>query len=165
MILISIFISNLTGFSAGYIFILSAYFITKNGIQLIQNSFFGGREAASSCPALLHAVHIYFIVLTNKLYFIVIKSAFSSDICFADFSYVCKSAFSSNSCFADFSYVCKSAFSSNSYFADFFCACKSAFSSDSCFADFFCACKSAFLSDSCFADFLLQLQVGTCMIL
>ena len=85
MILISIFISNLTGVSAGYIFILSAYFITKNGIQLIQNSFFGGREAASSCPALLHAVHIYFIVLTNKLYFIVIKSAFSSDICFADF--------------------------------------------------------------------------------
>ena len=69
MILISIFISNLTGVSAGYIFILSAYFITKNGIQLIQNSFFGGREAASSCPALLHAVHIYFIVLTNKLYF------------------------------------------------------------------------------------------------
>lgn len=66
MILISLFISNLTGFSAGYIFILSAYFIIKNGIQLIQNSFFGGREAASSCPALLHAVHIYFKILTER---------------------------------------------------------------------------------------------------
>lgn len=66
MILVSLFISNLTGFSAGYIFILSAYFIIKNGIQLIQNSFFGGREAASSCPALLHAVHIYFKILTER---------------------------------------------------------------------------------------------------
>ncbi len=66
MILISLFISNLTGFSAGYIFILSAYFIIKNGIQLIQNSFFGGREAASSCPALLYAVHIYFKILTER---------------------------------------------------------------------------------------------------
>ena len=163
--MISILISNLTGFSAGYIFILSAYFITKNGIQLMQNSFFSGREAASSCPALLHAVHIYFIVLTNKLYVIVIKSAFSSDICFADFFCACKSAFSSDSCFADFFYTCKSAFSSDSCFADFFCACKSAFSSDSCFADFFYTCESAFSSDSCFADFLLHLQVVTCMIL
>ena len=157
MILISIFISNLTGFSAGYIFILSAYFITKNGIQLIQNSFFGGREAASSCPALLHAVHIYFIVLTNKLYFIVIKSAFSSDSCFADFFYTCESAFSSDICFADFFCACKSAFSSDIYFADFSYVCKSAFLSDSCFADFSYVCKSAFSSNSYFADFLLHL--------
>ena len=101
----------------------------------------------------------------NKVYFIVIKSAFSSDSCFADFSYTCESAFSSNSYFADFSCACKSAFSSDSCFADFSCGCESAFSSDSCFADFFYTCKSAFLSDSCFAYFLLHLQVRVCMIL
>ena len=84
----------------------------------------------------------------RKVYFIVIKSAFSSDSYFADFSYTCESAFSSDSCFADFSYTCESAFSS-----------------DSCFADFSYACKSAFLSDSCFADFFLHLHIRTCMIL
>ena len=101
----------------------------------------------------------------NKVYFIVIKSAFSSDSYFADFSYTCESAFSSDSCFADFSYTCESAFSSDSCFADFSYACKSAFSSDSCFADFSYTCESAFLSDSCFADFFLHLHIRTCMIL
>ena len=38
----------------------------------------------------------------QNVYFIVIKSAFSSNSCFADFSCSCKSAFSSDSCFADF---------------------------------------------------------------
>ena len=38
----------------------------------------------------------------QNVYFIVIKSAFSSDSCFADFSCACESAFSSDSCFAYF---------------------------------------------------------------